>query len=107
MDRDLSLHAQSGEVRHPMRSSILYLNRFRSSPTVILDAAASGKAIAPEPNRYVVYSGNLRHGVLGKLSPPERRSLRLSFLVNFWDRRPRAPVCRDYDGAIYRSLLKA
>lgn len=103
-DRDLSLHAQTGEVRHPLRSSILYLNRFRSSPTVILHDESGGKAIAPEPNRYVVYAGALRHGVLARRSLPERRDLRLTFLVNFWDRRPLPPVCRDYDGAVYAAL---
>ena len=106
-DRDLSLDAQTGEVRHPLRSSILYLNRYRSSPTVILHDAAGGKAIAPEPNRFVVYPGDLQHGVLAKRSPPEQRSLRLTFLVNFWDRRPLAPACRDYDGTVYRPLQDA
>ena len=106
-DRDLSLHAQTGEVRHPLRASILYLNRFRSSPTVILLEAAGGKAIVPEPNRYVVYAGDLPHGVLARRTFPERRDLRLSFLVNFWDRRPSAPICRDYDGTVYRALHNA
>src|SRR5690348_3022964 len=36
-DRDLSLHKKTGRVVHPLWSSILYLNRFGSSPTVILD----------------------------------------------------------------------
>jgi len=106
-DRDLSLHARTGEIRHPLRSSILYLNRFRASPTVILQPEASGKAIIPEPNRYVVYRGDLQHGVLGKRVPPEPASLRLTFLVNFWDRRPLPPVCRDYDGSVYRALKDA
>jgi len=103
-DRDLALHAQTGRVRHPLRSSILYLNRFRPSPTVILQSEAGGKAIAPEPNHYVVYRGDLQHGVLAKRSLPQLRSLRLTFLVNFWDQRP---VCRDYDGSVYRALQEA
>jgi hypothetical protein len=106
-DRDLSLHEQTGNIRHPLRSSILYLNRFRSSPTVILQPESVGKAIAPEPNRYVVYRGDLQHGVLGKRVAPELRSLRLTFLVNFWDTRPLPPVCRDYDGSVYRALKDA
>jgi len=106
-DRDLSLHAKTGEVRHPLRSSILYLNRFRSSPTFILQSDAEGKAVAPEPNHYVVYRGDLQHGVLAKRSPGQPRSLRLTFLVNFWDRRPLPPICRDYDGSVYRALQDA
>lgn len=104
VDRDLSLHSRTGRVRHPLRSSILYLNRFRSSPTVILQTESEGKSIAPEPNRYVVYPGDLRHGVLAQRSAPERRGLRLTFLVNFWDQRPSPPVCRDYDGKVYGAL---
>lgn len=106
-DRDLSMQAKTGEVRHPLRSSILYLNRFRPSPTVIVQSESGGKAIAPEPNRYVVYRGDLPHGVLAKRVPPELRGLRLTFLVNFWDRRPLPPVCRDYDGSVYRALTDA
>src|SRR5437867_3549259 len=30
--------------------------------------------------------------------------LRLTLLVNYWDRRPSAPNCRDYDGTIYPAI---
>ena len=30
--------------------------------------------------------------------------LRLTLLVNYWDRRPAPPNCRDYDGTIYPSI---
>ena len=66
------------------------------------------------PNQYVVYPGNLYHGVLASPAartqagpggdsgkPPE---LRLTLLINFWDRRPLLPICRDYDGSIYGAL---
>src|SRR6267143_180746 len=36
-DRDMTLERRTGQVAHPLWSSILYLNRFPSSPTVILD----------------------------------------------------------------------
>jgi hypothetical protein len=26
-------------------------------------------------------------------------------LVNYWDRRPMPPNCRDYDGSIYAAIL--
>lgn len=125
-DRDLALEKQTGEVACPLWASILYLNRFPSSPTLVLDQvpgddhkslvppkAKHGRAIEPVPNHYVVYRGNLYHGVVangnGKPSsrtaktkkPPE---LRLTLLVNYWDRRPLPPVCRDYDGTVYKAL---
>jgi hypothetical protein len=30
--------------------------------------------------------------------------MRLTLLVNYWDRRPMPPICFDYDGAIYGDL---
>ena len=29
---------------------------------------------------------------------------RLTLLINYWDRRPLPPVCRDYDGTVYKAL---
>ena len=38
---------------------------------------------------------------------PRQAGLRLTLLVNYWDRRPLPPVCRDYDGTIYAALCNA
>jgi hypothetical protein len=124
-DRDLTLEKQTGEVVNPLWSSILYLNQFPSSPTVVLDQvlgpdkkslvpprAVHGRTIPPVPNHYVVYRGELYHGVVANgekeqdASPVHPRELRLTFLVNFWDRRPLPPVCRNYDGTVYQALLE-
>ena len=124
-DRDMALEKRTGQTVHPLWSSILYLNRFPSSPTVILDqvpgpdkkslvppVAKSGKSVPPVPNQYVVYPGNLYHGVLAGPAPGARTScetgnppgMRLTLLINFWDRRPLPPTCRDYDGSVYGAL---
>src|SRR5882762_7712152 len=126
-DRDLSLQHQTGRIVHPLWSSILYLNWFASSPTLILDQtlgpdgrsmappeATFGKTIEAVPNAYVAFLGNLRHGVVVKPARSQHVSnskkmdkspkLRLTLLVNYWDRRPIPPVCRDYDGTIYGAL---
>src|SRR5712675_3329388 len=126
-DRDRSLQKQTGQIAHPLWASILYLNRFPSSPTVVLDQVLSpdGKSWVPPkvdsgvsldaiPNHYVVFRGDLRHGVVANSSPQEVASqtvktegphdLRLTLLVNYWDRRPAPPNCRDYDGTIYPSI---
>lgn len=128
-DRDMTLEKRTGQTAHPLWSSILYLNRFPSSPTVILDqvlgedrkslvppVATSGKAVPPVPNQYVVYPGNLYHGVLANQAAQARAAragkaegacgLRLTLLINFWDRRPLPPICRDYDGSVYGALQK-
>jgi hypothetical protein len=126
-DRDRSLRKETGQIVHPLWSSILYLNRFPSSPTIVLDQVLSpdGKSwIPPEaecgrtldavPNQYVVFRGDLRHGVVaqdngrpgnGQATEAKKTDeLRLTLLVNYWDRRPSAPNCRDYDGSIYPAL---
>jgi hypothetical protein len=128
-DSDRSLRKQTGQIVHPLWSSILYLNDFPGAPTMIYDQVLSpdGKAwIPPEPefgretsaipNHYVTFVGNLRHGVIPKesaddastpaasINPPE---LRLTLLVNYWDRRPAPPNCREYDGSIYPAIQSA
>ena len=126
-DRDRSLRKQTGEIVHPLWSSILYLNRFPSSPTIVYDQVLSsdgnswvppeptfGKALEAVPNDYAVFRGDLRHGVVangaGETPPDQQKKtkpapeLRLTLLVNYWDRRPMPPNCRDYDGSVYGAL---
>jgi hypothetical protein len=126
-DRDRSLRKQTGQIVHPLWSSILYLNRFPSTPTIVLDQvlgpdgkswvppeAKSGTSLDAVPNEYAVFRGDLRHGVVANGAPkkPRGRSrktekspeLRLTLLVNYWDRRPMPPNCRDYDGTVYQAL---
>jgi len=119
-DRDLSLSRTTGESVFPLLSSVYYLNHYDSSPTVILDQVPSedGKSKIPRrykmsasvraiANHYVVFPGNLRHGVIpdfSKIDEQDPDENRLSLLVNYWDRRPSAPICSDYDGTVYPSL---
>ena len=126
-DRDRSLQKRTGEIAHPLWASILYLNRFPSSPTVIYDQVLSpdgkswvppkpkfGRSLEAIPNHYVVFRGDLRHGVVAEQAQSEGATqtsevennpeLRLTLLVNYWSRRPSPPNCRDYDGTIYRAL---
>ncbi len=128
-DRDRSLRKQTGQIVHPLWSSILYLNRFPSSPTLVYDQVLSpdgkswvppepkfGKTLDAVPNHYATFRGDLRHGVVanGAAQKPAGRSrktkkspeLRLTLLVNYWDRRPMPPNCRDYDGTVYSALQK-
>jgi hypothetical protein len=123
-DRDMTIHKESGQFVHPLFASAFCLNDFPTSPTVItnqipspdgtskIPAKPTVKDVAPAvANHYTVFAGNLRHGVIPDRAarkrfesgdvPPE---MRLTFLVNYWDRRPSPPVCLDYDGTIYSSL---
>ncbi len=124
-DRDLALKRKTGESIHPLHSSVLYLNEFPNSPTVILDQvlAADGKTRVPEKaefgksidavaNHYVLFPGTLRHGVIpgwgnteaSNATKSKSDELRLTLLVNYWHRRPLAPICTDYDGTVYSKL---
>jgi len=126
-DRDRSLRKQTGQIVHPLWSSILYLNPFPSSPTIVYDQVLSpdgnswvppeptfGKSLDAVPNHYAVFRGDLRHGFVangaGQESPgPQNKikkppELRLTLLINYWDRRPMPPNCRDYDGSVYSAL---
>lgn len=118
-DRDMTVQKQTGKLVHPIYASILYLNSFPSSPTVILNQVPSpdGKSrIPPKPtarksvdavsNRYVVFPGNLRHGVVPSRAEEEdsKSERRLTLLVNYWVNRPLPPICYDYDGKIYEHL---
>jgi len=126
-DRDRSLRHLTGQIVHPLWSSILYLNRFPSSPTVVLDqvlspdgkswvppVAEAGRSLDAVPNHYVAFRGDLRHGVVAngttkkQFGRPrkneEQPELRLTLLVNYWDRRPSAPNCQDYDGSVYQAI---
>src|SRR6267142_2369225 len=118
-DRDRSLRKQTGEIVHPLWSSILYLNRFPSSPTIVYDQVLApdghswippkpkaGRSLEAIPNHYVVFQGDVRHGVVanGAGQKVANRStqtkklptLRLTLLINYWHRRPSPPNCRDY-----------
>lgn len=118
-DRDMTVRKKTGQFVHPIYSSVLYLNSFPSSPTVILNQIPTpdGKSrMPPKPtarksvdavaNRYIVFPGNLRHGVIparGEQKTPTSER-RLTLLVNFWIKRPLPPICFDYDGTIYGRL---
>jgi len=121
-DRDLSLSRDTGRSVFPMLSSVYYLNQFDSSPTVLLDQVPGedGKSKVPEkvklsasvsaiPNHYLVFPGKLRHGVIpdiSKLEQDDPDAYRLTLLVNYWDRKPSAPVCSIYDGSVYTGLCE-
>jgi hypothetical protein len=124
-DRDLTLSRQMGKHVFPVLGSVYYLNDYPSAPTVLTDQvpAADGKskhpgqpglttAVAAVTNNYVVFPGNRLHGVIPDLSKAHdgldagqaTEEKRLTLLVNFWHCRPSEPICRDYDGSVYKAL---
>ncbi len=121
-DRDNALFDETGTLRHPLRSSVLYFNRVRGGCLLVTDQHAHRRtaepvpaeprdwAIArPMPNRFVSFAGNRLHGVLDAnnqiptkpLRGPAGR-LRYALIVNWWDRPPRSVGA--WDGSVYARL---
>jgi hypothetical protein len=102
--------------RHPLLSSVLFFNSVRGGHLAVTDQRpGSGQAtrlatVKPRANRYAVFDGDLFHGVLdargrtpGKRLPGPPGRLRVTLVVNFWERRPTGvPEWRE--AARFRSL---
>jgi hypothetical protein len=105
-DRDEKRALRGGSIIHPRFSSVLFMNRVRGGLLAITEeppceenpAKAPARLdlalVAPRPNRFVVFRGDLTHGVLdaenaipeGALPGPAR--LRVAVIMNWWQRRP-------------------
>jgi hypothetical protein len=118
---DQDVHASRG-LRHPLVSSVFFFNRVRGGQLAITDqrAGPAGEPIPPQPsvlqavaprrNRYATFDGRLFHGVLdargrapGARPGSARGRLRVTLVVNFWERRPTG-VPRWRDARAYRVL---
>lgn len=121
-DRDERLARAGGPRRHPLVSSVLFLNRCRGGLLAVTREPPNPRnpALAPDrldfdlvepvPNRFVWFDGRLTHGVLdaenqipGRRLPREPK-LRLTIAINHWRARPTG-VPRFSERRIYQSLL--
>lgn len=50
---------------------------------------------APKINKYTTFQGDLLHGVIEK--PADKGQMRLTLLINYWDRQPLPPNCVTLD----------
>jgi len=102
--------------RHPRLSSVYFFNSVRGGQLAVTDqvpmrqAAMRLETVAPRRNRYAIFAGNLLHGVLdargrtpGKRVHGARGRLRLTLVVNYWDRRPTC-VPTWTESGVYRGL---
>ncbi len=105
-DCDERLARAGGPQRHPLRSSVLFLNRCRGGLLAVTRRAPNPRnpALAPDlidfelvepaPNRWVFFDGRLTHGVLDAENQlpgrrlPREPALRLSVPINWWAKRP-------------------
>ena len=102
--------------RHPRLSSVFFFNSVRGGQLAVTDQVPTSQAamrletVAPRRNRYAIFAGNLLHGVLdargrtpGKRVQGPRGRLRVTLVVNYWDRRPTG-VSTWAESGIYRGL---
>jgi hypothetical protein len=120
-DRDERLALSGGPEVHPSFSSVLFLNRVRGGALAVTaeppcednpGRSPAGRAwdlAAPRPNRFVLFKGDLTHGVLDahndvptrRLREPAR--LRQALIVNWW-RRPPTGIPSFASRGVYRSM---
>ena len=104
--------------RHPLISSVLFFNAVRGGQLAVTDQVPGGstatrlETVAPRRNRYAVFSGNLLHGVLdargrtpGRPLGSSPGRLRVTLVVNYWDRRP-TDVPTWFESGVYRTLTR-
>jgi len=102
--------------RHPRLSSVFFFNPVRGGQLAVTDQVPTSRTamrletVAPRRNRYAIFAGNLLHGVLdargrtpGKRVQGPRGRLRVTLVVNYWDRRPTG-VPTWAESGIYRGL---
>lgn len=102
-----------GGLLRPAYSSVLYLSD-EGGPTVVLDQAADGASgcwpevpqeghvVMPRVNRWMVFPGELRHGMV---PVDEGRDARYVILFNFWSsHRPGPPSCQVPDFSSYEPV---
>lgn len=120
-DRDEKLALAGGPIRHPRWSSVLFLNAVPGGELAVTEEPVNEEnparapdrldlvLVAPRPNRFVVFRGDLTHGVLDARSElptrrlPGRAPLRLAVIFNWWRARPTA-VPRFSERRIYQPL---
>src|SRR3954462_10568901 len=102
-------------LRHPRLSTVFFFNAVRGGQLAVTDQRPGKRAaqrlatVKPRRNRYAMFAGDLLHGVLdargqspGRPLPGPRGRLRVTLVVNYWERRP-SGVPSWAEGRAYRS----
>lgn len=111
-DRDDLSETNISKEIHPEFASVLFLNRVPYGELVVTDQKLTTEGIrpsqpqdmqfiAPRPNLYAVFPGNLYHGVIGRMwRAQEDTKLRVTMAVNYWHEKPKASSLQDSRGCL-------
>jgi hypothetical protein len=106
-------------LKHPEKSSVLFWNAVPYGELVVTDQVLTENGtrpaqphdmafIRPSRNLYVVFPGQLYHGVIGRMwRPIKPAKLRITMAVNWWTERPKASYLYDSRECMTRFRLDA
>jgi hypothetical protein len=105
-------------LKHPEKSSVLFCNAVPYGDLVVTDQVMTDDGtrptqphdmvfIRPSRNLYVVFPGQLYHGVIGRMwRPLKPEKLRITMAVNYWTERPKASYLHDSRECMTRFRLE-
>ena len=118
VDKDEGVASEEQWMKMPILSTITYLTD-EGAPTLILDQSSnrggnvqlpelpiSGVLVYPKKNRHVLFKGNLQHGVVGEFGNKNSGKQRVTFLVNWWDKKPIDPYCMSISNDVAENKIK-
>merc|ERR1712166_187317 len=96
VDKDEGVASEEQWMKMPALSTVTYLTD-EGGPTLVF----------PKKNRHILFRGNLQHGVVGEFGEKGVDIKRVTFLVNWWDKKPMSPYCMSIDDATAENDIRS
>ena len=120
VDKDEGIASEEQWMKMPVLSTVTYLTDV-GGPTLVLNQSSTrggnrqepelpvnGVLVYPKKNRHMLFRGNLQHGVIGEFGQHvEGGGERITFLVNWWDKRPIAPYCMEVSNEVVETHIRS
>ena len=119
VDKDEGVASEEQWMKMPALSTVTYLTD-EGGPTLVLNQSSNrggnqqtpelptqGILVFPKKNRHILFRGNLQHGVVGEFGEKGVNIKRVTFLVNWWDKKPMSPYCMSIDDATAENDIRS
>jgi hypothetical protein len=121
VDKDEGVASEEQWMKMPVLSTVTYLTN-EGGPTLVLDQSSNrggnkqtpelptkGILVYPKKNRHILFRGNLQHGVVGEFGGKRATGVgrRITFLVNWWDKKPMSPYCMSISDQVAENHIKS